>query len=338
MKYCTDKIVVLKLGSKCNLSCKHCHCMQSSYEYNPEIIEYIKNNGYTRVTFCGGEPTLYIDLIKHIVDSLPEDMQYKLVTNGTRLTEEMVTYFNTHNFTVAISYDGENDSRDRTFLLGWREFFNIKNRGMAVLYSESNKDIFKLKNDINKIYDKYLVLRPASLWLNFTHQTEVNKNEVFSNKELARDYCKFLGITLEQDFINLKSGNVNRCLALGMALKKWLFPIIGRGVRCCNEMITPLTVDGRFMLCPYGNIYVGDISTGVDWDKVESFLPERCKTCPIKSECGNTCIANVTDTECYISKVMNKHIKKLMLKYGITLDDLLLKFRGDDENGVQVCG
>ena len=95
-----------------------------------------------------------------------------------------------------------------------------------------------------------------------------------------------------------------------------------RGVRCCNENKVSLAINGDFLLCPYDDIVVGNIYEGIDWDKVESYIPERCKNCPLWESCMNTCIANITENECYISKVLHKHFYKLMDKYGYTYEQL----------------
>ena len=46
---------------------------------------------------------------------------------------------------------------------------------------------------------------------------------------------------------------------------------------CINERMLPLAVDGRFMACPYGTNFVGDIYTGVDWNKVDELTPKNAK-------------------------------------------------------------
>jgi organic radical activating enzyme len=327
MKTSTDnsnrrKKIVLKLGGACNLQCKHCHCMKSSFEYNPDIIPFIKEYKPEIIRFSGGEPLLYYDVIKKVIEALPSDMQYATVTNGTKLNLEMVEYFNAHNMSVGFSYDGENDSRDHHLRQNWADYFKCDKRGMSILYSECNEDYNKLHNEITELLRRHDAYASGSYWLNFPHQTDYNGNEQI-DRELAMKYCSIIGHQLETDFINYKNGFRQSLVVLVMAVRKWLKPLTVRGVRCCNEDVLPLTLDGRFLLCPYGDQFVGDIYKGVDWDLVESYLPKRCRTCPIKAECGNTCIANVSDNECYISKVMNRHIKKLLKKYGVTAEEII---------------
>lgn len=316
------KLLTLKLGGACNLKCKHCHCSQSNYEFNSAIVAYIRNGNFTRVTFCGGEPTLYYETVKKVVGMLPDDMEYKLVTNATKLTNEMVEYFNNHNFTVVASYDGENDSRDRHLVSNWRAFSKLRRKGISTLYSECNSNYLKLRAEIDRLLLHIGDNKSKSLWLNFPHQTSVNRNEE-ADKELAKRYCQIIGQSLEADFIRFKSGDRQGLNVLWMSFNKWGKKKVDRGVACCNENKHSITLDGRFLLCPYGQDYVGDLTTGLDYNKVESYIPDRCKRCEQWEYCGNSCIANITNAECYIARVLHKHLFKLMEKYQVTYEELL---------------
>ena len=50
------KRLLLKLGTKCNLSCPHCHQVMKSFSEHPRLIEWIKEQDFARITFSGGEP------------------------------------------------------------------------------------------------------------------------------------------------------------------------------------------------------------------------------------------------------------------------------------------
>lgn len=321
------KRITVKLGSACNLHCKHCHVAEVAYKFNPDVIAFLRKEGPERITFCGGEPTLYMDVIKKIVEALPESMQYKLVTNGTTLTYDLADYFNKHKFRVIISYDGETSSRDRSLMQAWDEYAVINQGGVSTLFSPENADILRFSNQLELLRQRYMPRAVgASIWVNFPHQTEVNHNDSVS-RDLAVRYCQVMAVALEGDFLRLKHGQKHNLSALGMAFHKWLETSSGRGVKCCNDDVLNVTLDGRFLLCPYGTEFVGDIYNGVDWDAVESHIPERCKSCPLWDVCRNTCIANITTNECYISRVMYRHILKLMGKYRVSYEDLEDTFR-----------
>lgn len=71
------------------------------------------------------------------------------------------------------------------------------------------------------------------------------------------------------------------------------------------------------MLCAYGHHFVGDIYSGLDLEKVASYMPDRCKHCQLWRRCKNTCIANITENECKISKAMYRYFEERLERLGI---------------------
>lgn len=319
-----QKTLVLKLGGQCNINCKHCHCKRVDFKFNPDILEYIKNEGFDRITFSGGEPLLYFDIIKRVCEYIGHGCNYKLVTNTTLLDEEKVKFFNDYNFHIGASYDGENNARDGKYFNRFYQLSKINNHGFAVLYGLENEDYGKLLDDIQRISRKYKLYNKINrVWLNFTHQTEINANEQIT-KDFAKKYCLLMCNLLESEMLSIKNGNstIKDCPVLSIGFNKWVRKHKRRGCACMNENKIQLNIAGQFMLCPYGDKIVGDIYSGIDWDLVESYLPEKCKSCDIWESCENQCIANITDNECFISKVMNKHFRKLMTKYNMPYEYL----------------
>ena len=319
-----NKSIIIKLGGNCNLNCKHCHCLKTTYCFNEDIIKYIKSNTFQRVTFCGGEPLMYFDTIKHIVEQLGNNYTYKFVTNATLLNQDMVDFFNQYRFHVGMSYDGENHSRDDKFIADWGLMSKINFNGLSVLYSKDNDNVSLLDEEIKRLHYNWNINGSENYWLNFCHQTNIAPNDEIT-KEVAQNYCQFMAIKLEFEFKDyIRKGKIvdKDMPVLSNAFKKWIKRKNERGVACCREGLVNLAVNGDFLLCPYGDIKVGDIYTGVDWNLVESYIPERCKNCSQWGSCHNTCIANITDNECYISKVMYKHFYKLMAKYNVTYEEL----------------
>lgn len=324
-----NKVLVLKLGGQCNLHCKYCHCKRVNYKLNRDIFKYISDNGFTHITFSGGEPFLYWSIIKEVLEYFGTSITYKIVTNGNLLNSEIVETCNKYNVQCFVSYDGaNNDSRDYYSFIEWNDFSKLNRHGFATLFSKSNEDIDKLFADRDDIISHYdLKISKGFGMINFPHSTQINTNPEV-DKELAKKYCLIICRFLELEFIELsKSGfrgdyGTRGFPIISSVFKRFIEEKSVRGVKCCNETILPMTIDGRFLLCPYDEQYVGDIYTGIDWNKVESYIPDRCKGCPQWKSCMNSCIANITDNECYIHKVIYKHFYKLMDKYNVTYDFL----------------
>ena len=68
-------------------------------EDNPEIIE-------TRLLFSGGEPFLYWDWIKEIIELYGQRFQYAFNTCGYLLTDEILEFLANYRTSLVLSVDG----------------------------------------------------------------------------------------------------------------------------------------------------------------------------------------------------------------------------------------
>lgn len=117
--------VFIMLGHNCNMNCKYCmqHPIvhqQLCGKINPDIYDFLRQiseeNGFpVRLQFYGGEPLLYFKNIKEIVEKTKDFCCYSIITNGRAMTDEMVEFFNQHQFPVTISWDGPNVLKTRGF-------------------------------------------------------------------------------------------------------------------------------------------------------------------------------------------------------------------------------
>lgn len=327
----------IRLGNSCNLSCPHCHRNRLEFSFDKEIIPHIKEKYVDYgIRFSGGEPLLYMDVIRKLLQALGKDFDYGLVTNGTLLTEEIVDIFNAYDVNTIVSFDGFSGDRDysnvRFDLLG-----RIKRHGMACLTYKGNMDFGKISNDIAILKKRYKLFDsfPANGFIpNFLHETTNTNVEV--TEEMLVEYVKQKIKNLEIELI-LQKGEANLqyypySRHFVELFKESKYPAT---VRCCNPEHINMTLDGRFLLCPYGSRFIGDIKTGIDWKKVADEIPGRCKNCTLWNRCKNYCVANVTNHECYITKVLYKNFKSLLEKYGLTYEEFAEKFQnGGDGYGI----
>lgn len=116
------------LGQHCNLSCKYCMqhdlitTLQDKQTVNKDIFTFIRNHAKKQqnaidVRFYGGEPLLYFNDIKCIVNELKEDnISFSIISNGRLLNQEIVDFINNNNFTsFALSWDGRNTRTTRGY-------------------------------------------------------------------------------------------------------------------------------------------------------------------------------------------------------------------------------
>ena len=312
--------VYIKLGTSCNLHCKYCHSEHKTIQFNDKILPVLKDLHLKRITFGGGEPLLYWDIIKKVVLYIGSDVQYKIVTNGTLFTQEIVDFCNRYNFLFYISVDGIGSTRDVSKPICWNLIKQLNYSGTAVTFYRENQDILKSLSSLNNIKDKYLSIKPTiwSSFPNFVHST--SKNGVLSDKDLANSYI--LQVTkLTEIAIQLykKYGFMNTFLR--NVFTNYVMVKDFNGIRCFNNKYVSILADGTICSCPYTLEPVGDIFhlDEIDWNQVEdTYSKESCKTCEIFNVCRNFCCVDVTENQCYVSKELYKNVSSLMDKYGIT--------------------
>jgi radical SAM superfamily len=319
------KSVTLKLGGRCNLKCKHCHNAIIDYEYNPDIIKWIKESGYNKVSFSGGEPTMYLELIKKIMIQLGKEIDYHIVTNATIITDDLIDFFNEYKASVVVSYDGESSERDFSYIPKYNEVKKFDRHGLTSVYYGQNETLLQLQAEVDLFREKYWDdTTQASFYPNFVHQTQLSPNPQVT-RETAIDYVMQYGQLIELDFLRLKKiGNIKPLNVLKNAFNEWVRKKDVRGVACFNQNHVNLTISGDLLVCPYNpDTKVGDIYNDIKWDLIEEkYLPKRCHNCKIKDICKCTCVENITTNECYIAKVLHKHTIKLMKKYRYTYEEL----------------
>ncbi|PCH72399.1 MAG: hypothetical protein COB98_11835 [Flavobacteriaceae bacterium] len=167
------------ITKSCNMKCKFCFatfndlgCVKHDLEKSKKIIFEIAKNGFTKITFAGGEPTL--------VKELPEMLKYAkelglittIVTNGAKLSEkDLLSKLSLNLDWVALSIDSLDDA------------VNLKsgraiNGGRTVLSASYFKELIaKLKQKdikikINTVVSKYNVAEDMNA---FIIQTEPDR-------------------------------------------------------------------------------------------------------------------------------------------------------------------
>lgn len=322
--------VYIKLGSDCNLKCKYCHTDHFNCKYDKNILPLLKSLNLKRISFGGGEPLLYWNTIKEIVEYIGSSTSYKIVTNGTLFTQEMIDFCNRYKFFIYISIDGPNSTRDNSIPIKWDLISKLNFSGTAVTFYKDNSDYNKTINNINKIKERYLTIFPTKFtsFPNFIHSTE--KTGVLSNRDLADLYINQLSNILEESFVIYKKSN-KILLFMKRCLNSFYYKKDINGIRCCNDTYVSILLDGTILACPYSYTPVGNIFEldKVNWEEIKNnHIKDSCKTCDIFDICRNYCWANITDDECYIMKKMNHNFKLLMDKYNVTYDELNIKIRG----------
>ena len=184
----TDNYVeslTLQVTQSCNLRCRYCGYSDEtnlerkhsnsrmSWETARKALNYyFQHSSLSQeavVAFYGGEPLLEFFLIKKVVTECEKMFKhkkraYKVTTNCTFLTDEMVKFFDRYNFFVTVSLDGPERIHDKN-----RRFLS---NGTGS-FEKVVHNFLKLKNGIND------------------YERKLNVNAVFDPEEEYQSYLDF---------------------------------------------------------------------------------------------------------------------------------------------------
>lgn len=180
---------IIHLTQRCNLGCTYCHSAAIPLEANgrdlsveraEKIAQYIlqmpaRNIG---VNFQGGEPTLMPDLIRQIMTTLvgasTKKIKASITTNGTLLTDEILSVLREFSISITVSLDGprETHNKIRVFRDGSGSFDaaiaarNLINSDKSLRLNGSVMVITKhSKTNVRSIIDEYVRQGQSSMHL-----------------------------------------------------------------------------------------------------------------------------------------------------------------------------
>ena len=114
--------LTLHLTDRCNLACRYCYARHGEKRMTFEtamsaISDCTRGETNCGIIFFGGEPLLESDLVFRIIAACeqesPNRFHYKITTNGTLLTPELITRANAVRLHLAVSCDGLPEAHDR---------------------------------------------------------------------------------------------------------------------------------------------------------------------------------------------------------------------------------
>lgn len=362
--------IFIMLGNECNLNCRYClqHPLvhnQISHDINPDIYEFIEqvhneNNGrHLRIQFFGGEPLLFFNNIKDIVNELSEirnldNISYSVISNGKAITQEMIDLFIRYNFWVCISYDGFNVLETR----GYNAFednshqkeliLSIPNLGISTVLSSYAypKDICKaqmvLDSEYYEIHNKHLYMNVDELMdTGCIPQdiSDIDLDRVYSEVyEMAKVYLSDVGRPEDQVdprhyadniFISDRYRNLSRFYSPKYDNGVWkdYYCCCGNGYDTLN-----LGLDGTLYPChntseSTGSIYDNYYNYLNNILRTDNTLSKRkeCEDCPVIAFCHGGCKMIPNDKQesyCNLKKSVYLPILNAVREYGQSLSNV----------------
>ena len=306
------KRLKIRLGGRCNQSCSFCHSNDSDdYEFNPEVLPFIKYNNFSRIRYSGGEPLLYWDEIMRIVDYLPDTVDHSIVTNGSLFNERIFNDCINHDISISISINQfTNLSDEACYYLS-----KLPHLGTATLYS-GDLSFDEIDNQRKYIEDK--IGRHITNFYNMMHTIRYT-DKSYSSKEMS-EYLNGMEYRLDKALEDLPRVSDHTIFLYTFMT---LFKPSSYG--CSNPEQLTISLDGRIMDCSYNLSYNG--LTINDYNKLHPTLHKsKCYSCNLFGRC-KSCYISVNDDECYLyNKLYDMLIIKLD-KLNLSYDNLLSYLR-----------
>ncbi|HUD35536.1 MAG TPA: FxsB family cyclophane-forming radical SAM/SPASM peptide maturase [Streptosporangiaceae bacterium] len=198
---------VLKVHSRCNLSCDHCYVYEhadQSWSRKPHAIapstvdsaaariaEHARTHRLpqVRIVLHGGEPLLLgLKGMRAVIETLVARISpvtavdLLIQTNGVRLNEEWCTLFSQYKVHVGISMDGDQvaNDRHRRFVNGESSYAQAR-RALSLLRRPEHRELYSgilctidVENDPISVYEALIAEEPPTLDLLLPHATWAN--------------------------------------------------------------------------------------------------------------------------------------------------------------------
>lgn len=306
------KSLILFLTNNCNLNCKYCFVKKEQHQSKLDFTKYkevIDNNNkqISSITFFGGEPLLYIDLIESIIKYNKEKkyhFQYILNTNAILLNDKIIEFIKKNNILVNASLDGNSIS-------------NSYNRFDEILFKKVINNIYKLKQKDIEIIINY-VITPNNIDYLYDSLHYFKENSL-KKIALLFDYD---AIWQEKDLKKLKNQLENSMdIFSDLSNKDFIvYPIYSKILAILENKEIPKCRFGEetIVMSRTGEIY--PCISFVD-DKAYQMIDfnhhlkntvniSKCKKCKYLTLCTNNCMCryknnpNEIDINCEIEKIL----------------------------------
>jgi len=301
------KKIFLILGDGCNMSCAYCKAHLNSTKSqmgvtypSGAVMAYLKNtiaNEPTLINFYGGEPLLYFDVIKYIIDSInakQDDVIWSTMTNGKSITPAMVEYFNKHKVTVNLSWDGEQTKT----LRGYDVFADnaIKDYLLDIDDLWINSTLTSLTSPLEIANShiphlaEYQKRHGHSYGIHIGLATPTSANDPLYQYDYQKIYKEMQYIIAKGIFESLakepKDFSPIDCIARTLS---FTFQKKARGTR---DICLDMDIKGNFFLCPFSRKTVDTLNTLDSYiiKAKELMIARHCtKNCPVHMICDGGC-------------------------------------------------
>lgn len=301
-----DRTLHIYLTNKCNLACPHCY-MFSGTAYKDEltteeIIQLVRNYKNIakgeHITLSGGEPTSRVDFDKIISEAKNLGIKIKVLTNGTKMSQERIKFLSKCIESIQISIDGFSEETNAP-IRGKGNFKKALNAVDAFLKLGIETSIAvtpplkHLKEHLNEYTNFAIQLSQKYYDLPFNikfSENLINGREINPNQSYNREYYELMKEIQEQiygpdyelmTFVRTLYDNtiINNCMF-------GAFSVASNGDVYFCARITDLKPIANIRTTPFEKVY--EKSRCAETATMVTKL-QPCKNCELLHICGGGC-------------------------------------------------
>lgn len=350
------KKLIILLSTACNMRCRYCYLSFGTHAGDEKLhnikVEDVERtldiliekypDGIGFIQFFGGEPLIAFNEMREIYcnvcsffdeRNIPRP-QFGVVTNGLRINDEVIDFFNQSRIIVTVSVDGGRNVHDnvRKKITDDSAFDDLS----SVLGRYKDKTEFPKYFEMTLNHEHILAYREGEFrkWLDIINGLGFKKGiigvvehsmdptldfvpeDIPVLEKMYREFVDYFFEKLDEDDTDMYDLDI--CRLILSIIKKDLSPY------CCNAGVTQLTLaaNGVFYPCPkFATIdhSMGTASEGIiRQDSIKDIINkderEMCEKCWMK---------NICKSYCYSLKYRGSENHKLLTIRCIHLDNLM---------------
>lgn len=321
-----DIMIRLSMGKQCNFKCVYCHQTISPYVQKKipnlvdKLIEVVKNTNkkIKHVQFWGGEPLVFFNQIKNIIEEfenkLPKEEvpSFGFCTNGSLLKGEIGEYVLEKNISFTISHDGTGQFlrgpdplKDKEVLNTLKSVKLLKGNGYLQPFNpvmtKYMDDLFKYIEYIENIIEDKIIVADATIAL----ITDEKARNIAIEKDKLPEYSK----RLYKYLVSHELPNWNNRNFVTMRILQELGEPDLKDIRCFITDKNVLTIDleGNILTCQsfnyddvddFGNKHgidhlfnINNLNERkfINLNNVKNRRLKNCKNCLLRNLCKGGC-------------------------------------------------
>ncbi len=310
------KYTAFNLTHNCNLRCSYCYAgpkqqRPMSIQTALQAVDFLADqaDGRCTITFFGGEPLLEFDLIRQVVEYAERThgskIDFRMSTNGTLVTQEILNFFRQHDIYFALSIDGDQVQHDLC-----RRYAN--NRGSYQNIAEKLQPILEF-NPYTIAVSVIIPQTAGYLATGVEHLFDRGFRYVLQTLDYAASWTSKDIKVLKEQYRHLADYYTKSLIAgkkvyyspFDERIKTWAQKLYGPGEICdlANSQIA-IAPSGRIYPCVqfigtddggYVENAIGDVTTGFDLRQRQYFVAQNCAErqscvgCALYGRCATYC-------------------------------------------------